>query len=320
MNYLNYVLIICIIIAGACQNKKQDEETITEKSETSITDDAIEQLEESDSSKKQSNRDVQPPESVGEMVKIKGGILKIDTEVQGQAVKFDEQIKTFYLDKYLVTVAQFKEFVEATQYVTEAENFGNSGVCNMETLNWDLINGAYWKYPQGPDKPVAQDNHPVTHVSWNDAVAYTEWAGKRLPTELEWEYAAKNGKNNGNKYPWGNTVLKDGEHMANVWQGNRYMKQGADGFVFTSPVGHYGETDLGLTDMAGNVWEWTQNTYSPVVGQPVSLNPNVKVIRGGSFLFDEAGEESFSTTYRGQNTMETSLFNMGFRCAKDATD
>lgn len=113
----------------------------------------------------------------------------------------------------------------------------NSGVLNLETGQWILAEGANWKYPLGKKGPEAEANHPVTQVSWNDANAYAEWAGRRLPSEIEWEYAAKNGKNSGNTYSWGNQLEEKGSYKANVWQGSFPIKNTVDdGFLYTSPV------------------------------------------------------------------------------------
>ena len=229
-------------------------------------------------------------------------------------------IKSFYLDKTPVTVAQFKKFVDATGHKTDAENFGDSGVFDFGTLSWSLIPGASWKFPFGKDKPQSLDEHPVTQVSWNDAMAYSQWAGKRLPTEAEWEYAARCGGKSTSMFSWGEKLIVNGKYQANVWQGELSGKQGDDGFTITSPVGYYGVTPCGLTDMGGNVWNWCSDVFQPYPGNNELFQPNnqLRVIRGGSFLFDQNGENSFSVWGRASNTFETSLFNTGFRCAKDA--
>jgi sulfatase modifying factor 1 len=257
-----------------------------------------------------------------DMVLIEGGkiILGHDNGEKYSALPFETEIVSFYMDKSPVTVAEFRNFIQVTGYKTEAEKFGDAGVFSLEEKTWSLVPGATWEYPRGPEKPKASDDHPVTQVSWNDALNYADWAGKRLPTEFEWEYAARQGENNENAYPWGNELVVEGEYMANYWQGDLSTSQGKDGFVYTSPVGTYGTYKNGLTDMSGNVWEWCANTYAPYPGdnQKIRVDPNVKSIRGGSFFYDHAGEESLTVYFRSHNTMETSLFNLGFRCAMDA--
>jgi len=230
-------------------------------------------------------------------------------------------VKSFKIDKYPVTVGDFRRFIETTHYQTDADRFGDSGVFDFNTSGWALVPGANWQYPMGKNAPQAGDDHPVTQVSWNDAVAYASWVGKRLPTEAEWEYAARCGGKSSTRFSWGNDLVKDGKYMANVWQGNdQNAKQGADGFELTSPVGYYGETPCGMTDMGGNVWNWCFDAYTfyPGNNAPFQYNPEAKVIRGGSFFFDQNGENSYTVSGRASNTQETSLFNTGFRCAEDA--
>ncbi len=262
------------------------------------------------------------PVKGSEMVLFEGGSFMMGSE-KGTAMEkpvHQVELKSFKLDKSPVTVALFRQFIEATRYKTEADNFGDSGVFDFNTSGWMLVPGANWQNPFGKNSPPAADNHPVTHVSWNDANAYAAWAGKRLPTEAEWEYAARcSGKSN-TRFSWGNTVVVNGKYMANVWQGTDLSaKQGEDGFENTSPVGFYGETDCGLTDMGGNVWNWCADVFQPYPGNtiPFQNNPDLRVIRGGSFFFDQSGEDSFTSTGRAGNTLETSLFNTGFRCASD---
>lgn len=297
--------VLTVGLAFACDNKAKNESISEDEPSAKKEISAYQQ------------KEVKPTART-EMILVEGGEFVVGAaDYKDQFPPIPVTIDDFYLDKHPVTVAQFSDFVAATGYVTEAEKFGNSGFYNMTQGNWTLKPGTYWQYPLGPEEEKAQDNHPVTHISWNDAVTYAQWTGKRLPTEIEWEYAARAGKTD-NIYPWGKNNTSNVKHPANVWQGNQFLKQGVDGFIFTSPVGHFDANQWGFSDMAGNVWEWTADTYSPVIGQPIQTNPNSKVIKGGSFMYDEAGDISYSAIYRAQNTVETSLFNMGFRCAKDA--
>ncbi|MBV1888336.1 MAG: formylglycine-generating enzyme family protein [Urechidicola sp.] len=255
----------------------------------------------------------------GNMVYFEGGTILIGSNngPENEQPVFEVFIEPFYMDKNLVTVAEFRAFVIKTDYVTEAETFGDSGVFLFESANWTLLKGAFWEYPLGRNQSKAIDNHPVTHISWNDARTYAAWAGKRLPTEFEWEFAAKNGGDS--KYSWGETVLIDGNYMANVWQGNSLSDaELLDGYLLTSPVGIFGETESGLTDMGGNVWQWCENVYESYPGSSAREPSDSKIrsTRGGSFMFDQALESSFTTTFRAKNSIDTSLFNTGFRCAK----
>ena len=255
------------------------------------------------------------------MVYFKGGNILIGSNngVQNEQPVFEMDIAPFFLDKNLVSVADFRLFVQKTNYETEADKFGDSGVFSFDSGQWVLLKGANWEYPLGISKPRAVDSHPVTHVSWNDAKAYANWVGKRLPTEFEWEFAAKNGKNNGPKYAWGNKLIEDTKYFANVWQGVSVTDTSfLDGYLLTSPIGVYGETEAGLTDMGGNVWQWCENVYNlyPINSKTKTGDLKIRTTKGGSFMFDPAMESSFSTTFRGKNSIDTSLFNTGFRCAK----
>lgn len=255
------------------------------------------------------------------MVYFEGGTIKIGSEngLPNEQPLFEKEIASFYLDKNLVTVSEFREFVEKTGYITEAEIFGDSGVYSFETGTWSLLKGANWKFPEGETKPTSIDDHPVTHVSWNDARTYANWIGKRLPTEFEWEFAAKNGENSLDRYSWGNDLVMEGKYKANVWQGQSAKTVNVkDGYLLTSPVGAFGELNSGLTDMGGNVWQWCEDIYESYPGNSTREPKDTKVrsTRGGSFMFDQALDKSFTVTFRGKNSIDTSLFNTGFRCAK----
>ncbi|MEI7420835.1 MAG: formylglycine-generating enzyme family protein [Prolixibacteraceae bacterium] len=257
-----------------------------------------------------------------EMVAFQAGTFTMgsNTATPQERPAHQVEVKAFSIDKYPVTVADFRKFVEATGHKTDAEKFGDSGVFDFSTSAWTLKPGANWQYPFGKNTARAADDQPVTQVSWYDATAYASWEGKRLPTEAEWEYAAKCGGKNSTRFSWGDQLIVNGKYMANVWQGSDLTtKQGEDGFETTSPVGHYGLTPCGMADMGGNVWNWCADVYKMYPGNdvPFQENPEMKVIRGGSFFFDQAGENSYTATFRGFNTQETSLFNTGFRCASD---
>ena len=306
MKNLYFIVLIALLIS--CSNKSTNQEK-------------PELVENKDVSTATSEKRIET-NAENEMVFFKGGtfLMGSDNGLPQESPIHKVTIKPFSIDKSPVTVAQYRVFVENTNYKTEAEKFGDSGVFNFDAQKWELLPGAFWQKPFGPAGPNAENNHPVTHVSWNDAVAYCKWAGKRLPTEAEWEFAARSGKNSGNKFSWGNQVSVNGKYFANTWQGTLQAPETPDGFMFTSPVGAFGQNEAGLTDMGGNVWQWCADTYKAYPGSSVSIreDSNIKAIRSGSFFFDEYGENSFSVSGRSMNSHETSLFNTGFRCAKDA--
>lgn len=260
--------------------------------------------------------------AVPTMIAFEGGTFTMGSNNGSpyEAPAHQVTVKAFKIDKSPVTVGEFEKFVKATSYVTDAEKFGDSGVYNYTIQNWELKKGAYWLYPLGKEAAKAEMNHPVTHVSWNDAQAYCQWAKKRLPTEAEWEFAARNGGKSTDIYSWGTSLKMNDKFMANVWQGeNITATQGADGFKFTSPVGYYGETASGMTDMGGNVWNWCNDTFELYAGnnQTYEVSAQNKAMRGGSFFFDQSLEKSYTVSFRAPNSVETSLFNIGFRCASN---
>lgn len=220
-------------------------------------------------------------------------------------------IKSFWIDKNLVTVADFRKFVLETKYKTEADKFGDAGFFDVETGSWSLKKGANWQYPQGNDFPKAPDNHPVTQVSWNDAVAYCKWAGKRLPTQAEYELAAKNGEDSEQTYSWGESDEENGKYKGNFWQGSfPFVNTVKDRFQYTSPVGYFGKTEIGMTDMGGNVWQWTADWSKE--------KPDEKLQTGGSYLCDKAVCHGYKIGNTASSTPETSLMHVGFRGVKEA--
>lgn len=272
----------------------------------------------------------------------------------------------FWIDQHEVTNAQFRKFVDATGYVTTAEIkpdweemkksvppgtpkppddvlvagslvfFPTSTPVPTDDVSkwWKWVPGASWKHPEGPDSNIDdRENHPVVHVSWDDAMAYTKWAGKRLPTEAEWECASR-GKLVGKRYSWGDTPVTESSTVANIWQGLfPHRNDKADGWDRTSPVKSYEPNGYGLYDMSGNVWEWCSDWYrvdayalragkGAVVNppgpteswDPTEPNAAKRVIRGGSFLCHVTYCESYRNAARRGNTPDTGMSHLGFRC------
>ena len=251
------------------------------------------------------------------------------------------RLAPFYIDVCAVANAQFDAFARDTGYKTEAERFGWSFVFHMfirgkarrlaqqaaaEAPWWWVVKGAYWRRPEGPGSNLKRRwNHPATHISWNDAVAYCDWAGKRMPTEAEWEYAARGGLTQ-KRYAWGDELTPGGEHLCNIWQGEfPDSNSGEDGYKSTAPVDAYKPNGYGLYNMAGNVWEWTSDWFSasfsaaaPLVNPTGPLAGNSKVIRGGSYLCHDSYCNRYRVAARTSNTPDSSTGNLGFRCARDA--
>jgi formylglycine-generating enzyme len=263
---------------------------------------------------------VDPPPG---MVYVPGGTTRIgsDEGFPDEMPSFEMDVEPFFLDIHPVTVGEFAAFVAATGHVTQAERFGDAAVFDPTTATWRLLAGATWRTPLGADGPAAPENHPVTQVSWHDAVAYATWAGKRLPTEVEWEHAARGGTNERDPYAWGGELVEDGHHRANTWQGTFPVRNTIeDGYLLTSPVGEFGATPLGLTDLGGNVWEWTDDWFRPYAERARPFTPDArseKVQRGGSFLCHASYCHGYRVSARTRSTPETALFHVGFRLAKD---
>jgi len=255
------------------------------------------------------------------------------------------RLSAFLLDKPEVTNEQFAAFVRATGYKTTAElpldpkDFPDvpadklkPGAAVFTTgKGWSYVPGANWRHPGGPATTIeGKENHPVVQVSWDDATAYAKWANKRLPTEAEWEYAAKAGRTNPETI-WVNAG-PTAKPQANIWQGSFPEKNdNTDGFLTTAPVGSFPPSPNGLYDMAGNVWEWCSDWYRPDAfkdspvqdpkGPASSYDPDEpnlpkRVMRGGSFLCADCYCRGYRPTARMKSSPDTGLFHVGFRCAK----
>jgi sulfatase modifying factor 1 len=249
-------------------------------------------------------------------------------------------LDAFVLDATCVTNDAFAAFVTATGYVTEAERFGFSAVFHLQVTApdgdvlgaptdapwWRGVRNACWQRPGGDGSDVeGLGDHPVVHVSWNDALAYCAWSGRRLPTEAEWEYAARGGRE-GTRYPWGDALAPGGVHQCNIWQGDFPTRNSAaDGHVGTAPVKRYARNGYGLWQMAGNVWEWCADWYaaayylaSPRHGPPGPAFGERRVLRGGSYLCHDAYCNRYRVAARAASTPDSSAANVGFRTARDA--
>jgi len=258
-----------------------------------------------------------------EMVFVQGGTTTIGSQngLPNERPLFEVRVSPFLMDKNLVTVNQFREFVEGTGYVSEAETFGNGVVFDFDRGEWTLVDGVTWEYPNGLGEEPAIDNHPVRMVSWKDANSYLEWAGKRLPTEVEWEHAAKGGDNRNELYSWGESLIDDGVYQANTWNGVFPIENIAeDGYLQTSPVGDFNVTELGLTDMGGNVWEWTEDWYRSYTLRDEPFNPtpqSEKVLKGGSFMCHVSYCHGYRVSSRSHTPPDNALFHVGFRGVRD---
>lgn len=224
-----------------------------------------------------------------------------------------EEIAAFRLDTVAVSNARFAAFVAATGHTTDAERYGWSFVFKnfvpegtevqaaVAAPWWLAVPGATWLHPEGPGSTIAgREEHPVVHVSQRDARAYCDWAGCRLPTEPEWERAARGGLEQ-HPFPWGDELEPDGEHRCNVWQGEfPDHDTAADGYAGTAPVTAFAATEWGLHQMIGNVWEWT-----------------TLATRGGSYLCHASYCNRYRTSARSILTPDSSTGNIGFRCAAD---
>ena len=305
---------------------------------------------------------MQTPDLEG-MAQVAGGVFLMgsDRHYPEEAPAHKVVVGGFWMDRFAVTNAEYRRFVEATKYVTLAErpvNAADYPGADLRRLQpasvvfkkaprgtalsdhfqwWVYIPGADWRHPRGPSSTIkGLDNHPVVHVAFEDAEAYAKWRGKALPTEAEWEFAARGGLD-GAEYVWGDAFTPDGRHLANTWQGefpwqNRYE----DGYEWTAPVGSFPPNGYGLYEMAGNVWEWTTDWFqnhdkiaSPCCTldnpkgsareasiDPANGGPKIprKVMKGGSYLCAPNYCQRYRPAARMAQPIDTSICHLGFRC------
>jgi formylglycine-generating enzyme required for sulfatase activity len=298
------------------------------------------------------------------MVRIPGGAYRMgsDDHYPEEAPAHPVKVDGFWMDVTPVTNAQFAEFVAATGYVTYCEvppaaaDYPHADPALLKPGSivfvpppgrvdlgdhhqwWQFVPGADWRHPQGPDSSLdGLDDHPVVHVAYADAGAYARWAGKQLPTEAEWEWAGRGGRDD-SEYAWGDELVPNGRHMANTFQGEfPWQNLAEDGYAGTSPAGSYPANDFGLVDMIGNVWEWTADWYGTRHGQPatkaccVPRNPlgatqeasydlaqpgriPRKVMKGGSHLCAPNYCRRYRPAARMAQPVDTSTSHLGFRC------
>ena len=301
---------------------------------------------------------VTTPTGLTELVEVPGGTFAMGAErfYRDEGPIHDETVGPLAFERHPVTNAQFARFVRDTAYVTVAErpldpalypgvapdDLAPGGLVFRPTPGpvdlgnwrqwWTWAPGATWRAPFGGGSSLTgKDDHPVVQVAFEDATAYAAWAGRRLPTEAEWEHAAGGGT--GTTYAWGDEVRPEGRLMANTWQGRfPYLNTGADGWVGTSPVGSFPPNHVGLVDLIGNVWEWTTTTYAdrhvvqhaccsparPTEADGSTTDPSVrKALKGGSHLCAPEYCLRYRPAARSPQSVDTSTTHVGFRCVVD---
>ncbi|PBC70642.1 formylglycine-generating enzyme required for sulfatase activity [Streptomyces sp. TLI_235] len=280
----------------------------------------------------------------GRLLELPGGNFLMGTDdpvgfpADGEGPVREVGISPLRISATAVTNAEFASFVKETGHTTDAERFGFSYVFGgflpsalraaTRTVPgapwWHAVEGADWRHPEGPDSDyAARQNHPVVHVSWHDAAAYCAWSGTRLPTEAEWEYAARGGLAR-QRYPWGDELAPGGKEMLNIWQGV-FPTFNTGRYRGTAPVRAYRPNGFGLYNTVGNVWEWCADRFSPdfhltgprvdPAGPPSGAS---RVIRGGSHMCHDSYCNRYRVAARSSNTPDSSTGNTGFRIAADA--
>lgn len=275
----------------------------------------------------------------GEMIWIPTGKMTmgaVDGAPDEQPMR-DVKISGFFMDRTEVTNEQFARFVAETGYVTLAERPDSTGgwVFQMDAAGsrWERVRGATWRNPDGSTPREGREKFPVVQVAWEDAAAFARWSGKRLPSEAEWEFAARGGAMH-LRFPWGNDLTPGGHYFANFWQGPlNPATTAADGFAGLAPAGSFRPNDYDLADLTGNAWEWTADWYradyyvrgprKDPPGPAESLDPDEpavpkRVARGGSYLSSETNGAGYRTSARRKIAPDYCAADLGFRCARSA--
>ena len=359
-----YLLILTVLFVACRSDQKNKIEPVGQETSIPSTPGVFQPTKENE---------IKPGTNPEGMVWIPGGTFSMGTNKANESlcnVKGITQDATpihtvyvdgFWMDEHEVTNAEFAAFVKATGYVTVAEQtptqqeFPDASpemlhagsvvfkppVEKAELENylqwWSFVFGANWKHPEGPKSTIiGKDNYPVVHIAWEDAVAYAGWAGKRLPTEAEWEFAARGGAS-GQIYTWGNEFTPNNQYMSNTFQGTFPTSNTAkDGYKGAAPVKQFPKNNYGLFDMAGNVWEWCAdwydaNYYASLNPSAISKNPQgpsksfdpeepgvqKKVHRGGSYLCSDQYCSRYVVGTRGKGDWRTGTNHLGFRTVKD---